>query len=133
MVLLNVTIIVCFFFNIANALNLDVKCGSELFSLINSVLNYSYFHKSSLVLLSISCFFLIRKKLLFAMTGLFLNFSVGGFKKEQTKKKKKEGKLNDFVLNRFSLHVLCADWYTSLDTEQEYCYILLPCLEICYF
>ena len=43
------------------------------------------------------------------MTGLFLNFSVGGFKKEQTKKKKKEGKLNDFVLNRFSLHVLCAD------------------------
>lgn len=42
------------------------------------------------------------------MTGLFLNFSVGGFKKEQTKKKK-EGKLNDFVLNRFSLHVLCAD------------------------
>lgn len=110
MVLLNVTIIVCFFFNIANALNLDVKCGSELFSLINSVLNYSYFHKSSLVLLSISCFFLIRKKLLFAMTGLFLNFSVGGFKKEQTKKKKR--KENLMILCSIDFHYM---FYVLID------------------
>lgn len=111
MVLLNVTIIVCFFFNIANALNLDVKCGSELFSLINSVLNYSYFHKSSLVLLSISCFFLIRKKLLFAMTGLFLNFSVGGFKKEQAKKKKKR-KENLMILCSIDFHYM---FYVLID------------------